>query len=258
MAAKAKAQELYVYTEPASNMPAKSIGVRLDNMLMQDKLNTKTSYALSPEIMFGVSRHIMVHITGYFNSQGSSFSAKGAGLYLKYRFLSIDEVHDHFRMAAFGRFTFNNNIIKDEAIALGRNNTGYETGMIATKLINKLALSVSSSFVHAMDNGKHTFHFLSRARNAVAYSFSIGKLFLPIEYTSYKQTNMNAMLEFLGQTNFQDGNSYIDMAPSVQFIFNSQLRADLGYRFALKNKLVRNETQGALVRIEYNFFNAIK
>jgi len=39
------------------------------------------------------------------------------------------------------------------------------------------------------------------------------------EYTSYNQTNMNLMLELLGQVNMNTGYSFFDIAPSVQFIF---------------------------------------
>jgi hypothetical protein len=250
------AQELYVFTEPASNMAAKSIGVRVDNMLTNDNQLNRTVYYLSPEIMFGVSKHIMLHATGYFSNADKSFAANGAGVYLKYRFFSEDNVHDHFRMAAFAKAAFNNSIIKDEAITLGRDNSGYEAGVVATKLMKKVALSATTSFVHATDNGNQKIN--DKYSNALNYTFSAGKLMLPKRYTSYKQVNMNLMLEFLGQTNWQDGCSYIDAAPAVQFIFNSRMRLDLGYRFAVIKSLQRNTTQSGLLRFEYNFYNVFR
>lgn len=252
-----KAQELYVFTEPASNMPAKSLGARLDNMLMQDRHKKSSSYTLSPELMLGASRNIMLHAAGYFDNEGGSFSATGASVYLKYRFLSSDEVHDHFRMAAFGKIGYNNSAITDIAITPGRGNSAYESGIVATRLIKKLALSSSLSFVHAMDNGKNVFAGGNK-RNALNYTLSAGKLMLPKEYTSYKQTNVNFMLELLGQTNFAEGYSYIDAAPSVQFIINSQTRIDLGYRFNMIKSMERNTERYGLLRIEYTFFNAIR
>src|SRR3982751_2979950 len=103
-----KAQELFVFTEPASNMAAKSIGIRIDNMQTKDDYKNSTTYNFIPEVMVGVSKNIMVHATGYFGNADGKFKANGAGVYLKYRLYSIDDVHDHFRIAAFGKFAFNN------------------------------------------------------------------------------------------------------------------------------------------------------
>jgi len=252
------AQELFVFTEPASNMATKSIGVRLDNMFTKNDLSNKTTYSLAPEIMLGVSKKIMVHATGYFDNMDAGFKASGGALYIKYRFYSEDEVHSHFRLAAFGRAAFNNNSINEYAVALGRRNSGYETGIVGTKLINKTAISASASFLHALDNGGNKYQWNDGQRNAVNYTISAGRLVLPKEYTSYRQVNMNLMLELLGQTNLYKGDSYIDAAPSVQFIFNSRTRVDAGYRFALLDNLLRHEQNSVLLRLEYNFYNVIK
>ena len=50
----------------------------------------------------------------------------------------------------------------------------------------------------------------------------------PKKYTSFKQTNINTMLELIGQTITENGKSYLDVVPSIQFIINSQARIDLG------------------------------
>jgi hypothetical protein len=55
-----KAQELFSATEPASNMPARSIGFRLDNSLMDEINSSKINYHLIPEIRVGVSRKLMI------------------------------------------------------------------------------------------------------------------------------------------------------------------------------------------------------
>jgi hypothetical protein len=110
--------------------------------------------------------------------------------------------------------------------------------------------------LHAQDNGSEKFLFGNKSRNAVNYTLSVGKLMLPKEYTSFKQTNLNLMLEILGQTNLNKGYSYLDIAPSVQFIFLSRIRFDAGYRYPLVTKLHRTSTKGFLLRLEYNIFNA--
>jgi len=256
---KSHAQELFVYTEPASNMATKSIGLRLNNYFMNERFSSKYNYHFVPEIMWGVSKRLMIHAEGFFSNRTNSLKAEGGGLYIKYRFYSQDEVHSHSRMAAYLRGAVNNSDIHQPAIDLNGQNSGYEAGLVATKLMNKLALSVNGSFVHAADNSSgNKFPYADKKREAVAYAFSAGQLILPKEYKNYEQTNLNAMIEVLGQTNLNSGRSYIDLAPSVQFIFLSKMRLDIGYRFPVLNDLERTAPEGFLLRFEYNFFNAYK
>jgi hypothetical protein len=60
----------------------------------------------------------------------------------KYRFYSEDDLNSHFRMA-YGRYSFNRADIHQEQIEILGHNTGFETGIIATKLLKKVAISSS-------------------------------------------------------------------------------------------------------------------
>lgn len=253
LAFKTKAQELFAYTEPASNMPSKSVGIRLNNMLMKEESTNKTSYYLLPELMLAVNKNLMLHAETIFSNKDNAFALHGASFYGKYRFLSNDQVHSHYRMAAYGRLSINNSTITQQEIETNWLNSGFETGIIATKLINRLALSSSFSYEHAVDKD---FKKLppSQAANALNYTLSAGKLLLPKEYKNYKQTNLNMMVEFLGQALPGKGKSYMDIAPAVQFIFNSQARMDIGYRTALYNNVQRDAAHSFLLRFEYLFF----
>lgn len=253
------AQELFTWSEPASNMAAKSFGFRSTNTFMKENGSGKYDYLLRPEIMWGISGKMMMHAEGFFGNENNGFKANGAALYFKYRFLSNDEVHSHFRMAVYARTTLNNSSLYQQSIELNERNSGYEAGLITTKLINKVALSVTSGFLHATDNaGNNKFPYPAKYRNALGYVFSIGKLMLPKEYTSYKQTNLNLMLELLGQTNLGKGRSYLDLAPVAQLIIFSRMRIDLSYRFAMVKDIYRTSTAGFLLRFDYNIFNAYK
>ena len=217
---------------------------------------SKMDYHLGPEVMAGVSKKLMLHGEMFFSDRSNNFSFEGGAVYGKYRFYSMDDVHSHFRMAAFGRISLNNSIIDEPAIDLNGQNSGYETGIVATKLLNKFAFSASASFLHATDNGNgHKFYSGNGERNAMDYSISVGKLLLPKEYTDYKQTNLNAMVEFLGEVNSGSGLSYLDIAPSLQVIINSASRIDIGQRIKLMGKLQRSAPGGTFVRFEYNLFN---
>ena len=253
------AQELFSYTEPASNMAKGTLGFRVNSTLMKDEVELKNNLHIIPELMLAISKKWMIHLDGFLSDRNNTLIAEGGALYVKYRFYSIDEVHSHFRLAAFSRVSINNSDIHQEAIDLNGHNSGYEMGFVATKLQQKLALSTSFALVHAWDNqNKINYRLPNNKREAFNYSFSIGKLFLPKTYKDYNQTNMNGMLEMLCQTNINTGKTYVDAAPVLQFIFLSKMRADISYRFPLSNDLYRTASKGFLLRLEYNVFNAIR
>ena len=249
------AQELFTFTEPASNMAAKSIGLRLNNYIVPERNSSETDYHAIPEMMVGVSKKIMVHGDVFFSNRSHHFAAEGGSVYAKYRFFSNDDVQQHFRMAAFGRYSFNNSTIAGNEINLYGYNSGFEGGAVATQLLHKTALSSALSFVKAMNNSSNNKLPEGNESKALNYTLSAGRLVLPKVYTDYKQTNLNVMLELLSQLNLGSGNYYIDAAPSVQFIFNSVARLDIGYRAQLCSTLQRTSSDGLFVRFEYNLFN---
>ena len=253
-----KAQELFVFTEPASNMPSNSIGIRLGQSLLNEQIKSGYNYHLMPEIMWGVNKNLMVHATAFVSNRNRSLVTEGGSFYAKYRFFSVDDFHSHFRLAAFGRYSFNNADIHQEEIETMGHNTGFETGIIATQLINKLAISSSISFEKALDNKPNYPYPASQSDNATNYTLSFGKLVYPKKYTSFKQTNINLMIEFLGQTLNKNGKSFLDVAPSIQFIINSQARIDLAYKQELYNSMVRSAPNGFYLKLEYTFFNIKK
>jgi hypothetical protein len=246
------AQELYVNTEPASNMAAHSLGIRLENQgFTSQGFKNRTTL----EMMYGATGKLMVHASAYvsdFYQQRQHL--EGGSVYGKYRFLSIDTVQSHFRGAIFGKASISSNPFNTQEIALEGDNSGLQGGLIFTKLIHKLALSSSASYLRAFDNSGNA-PSIAGAKNAVAYSLSAGYLLLPKSYTSYKQVNVNVYAELLGKSNPGYAQSYLDVAPAVQFIFNSVCRLDLSYRAPLFNSMDRFSKNMYLVRFEYNFFN---
>ncbi len=276
------AQELYVFTEPASNMAAKSIGVRMGTKIYKMNHTGKFStYRLDPELMIGVSKKLMVHLNGYASNMfQSNLKLEGGSIYAKWRFLSSDEVHSHFRMAAFGKLAAVNNpntlttigkhavpdgnggfIYHDllnttvnNEIDLDGTNSGVTGGVVATKLVNKLAVSSSVSYSYRLNN-LHDKREVIVPWRAINYTVSAGYLLLPKEYTSYKQTNVNLYTELLGTSTWDDKKYFIDIAPAVQFIFNSIARLDIGYRTQLKGTTQRMGNSYFLIKAEYNFLN---
>lgn len=252
------AQELYSFTEPASNMAAGSIGLRVDNSIMKELNSSKINYHLIPEIRIGISKKLMIMGNFFFSNRNEQFKAEGGSIYAKYRFLSNDAVQRHFRMAVFGTISFNNSDIHQEEINLYGHNTGFEAGIVATQLLRKVALSSTISLVKVFDNGNNNkYEYGSKNSRAINYSFSVGKLMLPGEYRNYRQTNVNLMLETLGQFNTGSGKYYLDIAPVIQLIFNSESRIDFGFRKQVSSNLIRTAPNGFFIRIEHNFFNVL-
>ncbi|HUH25472.1 MAG TPA: hypothetical protein VLY87_02505 [Flavobacterium sp.] len=252
-----QAQELFVMTEPASNASAESIGVRVGQSLLSNTKESGSVYNLAPEVTWGVNKNLMLRASAYLGNEVTGLDVNGAGLYAKYRFLSTDDLQSHFRMAAFGRYSFSKAPIHQETIDLNGSNSGVEVGVVATQLIKKVAISSSVSFAHAFNN--HNYDFPVDANDqAINYTLSAGRLMHPKKYTSFKQTNINLMLELVGQTLTGSGKSYLDVVPSVQFIINSQARIDLAYKKELYSSMDRLATDGLFLKLEYTFFNVTK
>lgn len=252
------AQELFVVTDPASNVPAGSLGIRLGQSIFKEQMKSGYSYHLMPEVTLGINKNLMVRTSMFVSNRSNQLVAEGASFYTKYRFLSTDDLHSHFRMAAFGRYSFNNADIHQEQLEIMGQNTGFETGIVATQLIKKVAISASVSFEKAFDN-KPDYKFpATQSDNATNYTLSFGRLMYPKKYTNFKQTNINTMVEFVGQTLNENGKSYLDVVPSIQFIINSQARIDVAYRHELYSSMLRSAPNGFYLNLEYNFFNIIK
>jgi hypothetical protein len=252
-------QELYVYTEPASNMPAHSISARVTSILGNDA-HDKFVQRYTPELMFGFSKKLMMHAgISFANMHTDKMQFESVFIYGKYRFLSIDDVHKHFRMAVFAEASHSQNSYDYDEVNIVGDRSGVQLGIIATQLINKLAVSGTFSHTQAMDPSRYDkfIYVPERLYKSLNYSVSAGYLLLPREYKSYDQLNVNIYTELLGQQTLDRKTFYLDLAPSLQFIFNSNSKLNLGYRFQLNGDQHRME-KSFLVGFEHTFFNVMK
>lgn len=251
-------QELYVYTEPASNMPAKSLSAKLTGKFVKGLHSNRTEQRIMPEIMLGLSKKWMVHLSATFSDMYSSnIRWESAKLYAKYRFLSKDDVHSHFRMAAFGEIAHSVNPVFYDELNLTGDQSGVSGGIVATQLVNKLAVSGSASYLHVLTEKPAYFPDVY-PYDAFNYTASAGFLLLPFEYTGYKQINVNLYTELLGQQLLDKKMFYIDLAPAVQFIFNSNAKLNVGYRWQLNSNMHRMSKKQWLIGFEYVFLNALR
>jgi len=259
----AEAQELYVYTEPASNMPAHSLSAKLSANLIgrQQGNSNRFMQRYTPEIMLGLNKKWMVHVGGTFaDMHTTNFRWESVYLYGKYRFLSKDELHSHFRMAAFVDGSYTRSPFHYEEITLQGDRSGVQLGLIATQLWNKLAISGIVSHTQVLDESRNdkVVYIPERIYQAMNYSLSAGYLVLPFQYTDYKQTNLNIYTEVLAQQSLDRKAYYVDLAPALQLIFNSNAKLNLGYRFQLDGDMERMTESSWLISFERTFLNALK
>lgn len=258
-----KGQELYVYTEPASNMPARSLSTKVSaNYIGSQAPENRFMQRYTPAIMFGINKKWMVHVGATFADMHTrNFGWESVYLYGKYRFLSHDDLHAHFRMAAYAEAGYSRSPYHYDEVGLQGDNSGISLGLIATQLWGKFAGSATVSHTQVLDkdrNDKTIVYIPSRIYQTMNYSMSAGYLVLPFQYTDYKQTNLNVYTELLAQQSLDRKSYFVDLAPAVQFIFNSNAKLNLGYRFQLKGDMRRMAKDSWLISFERTFLNALK
>lgn len=257
-----RAQELYVYAEPASNLPARSLSLKLkSHWVGEDRIFGRFSYRYTPQVMVGLSKKLMIRAAvsvGNMQTQRAKFESMQ--LYAKYRILSNDDIHSHFRLAAFGQLARSTVPFHYDEIDLGGDKSGMEAGLIATQLWHKFALSGTLSHIqvlHASRKNREVY-IPERSFSAIQFSLSGGYLLFPRVYSSYKQTNLNLYLELLTQRLLDKPGYYVDVAPALQLIFSSATKLNLGYRYQLGTSMHRMTNNSWLLSVETTVLNAFK
>jgi hypothetical protein len=233
------AQELYVMTDPASTMPARSIILKQSYQQMGG--NMKSTF-YNTQLEFSWKKNWMMHI-------GTNYTA--SDVYLQYRFYSYDDIHAHTRLAFFAKAINSPYNPTTNAIMMEGQQKLWNAGFIATRLQHKWASSITAGWLHRYTG------IANYGKNGIQYSWSNGWLLYPKNYSNYQQTNINFYVELLGQQVFNDKVSFLDMAPAIQLIFNSQAKVNLGYRWALMDNTNRMSKESVYLSFDYLFFNAL-
>lgn len=253
-------QELYVFTDPASNSPARSLSVKLKSHgVGVDQIYGRFTYRIMPQVMAGLSKKLQVRLSASAsNMHTNGLESESIGLGMKYRFLSSDGIHRHFRMAAFLDGSLSRVPFHYEEISLMGDKTGVEAGLIATQLWHKLAISSTISRTEILDKSRKDgqVYFPVRQYQSFNYSLSAGYLLLPREYKTYNQPNLNLYVELLGQRLVGSDFRFLDLAPALQLILNSRTKINFGIRFQLSGNMQRMARQIWLFSIERSFLQA--
>jgi hypothetical protein len=283
-------QELFPLNEPASNVPKGVLGLRLMDETYKELNRYRNEFGL--RIMYGVLPRLSVSATiGISNHHDKDFPSNlvshthngnqtifytseferglkypyrsnGVYVFAKYRFISRDGQHNHFRVAAYAEGAYLQQAHDEAEPNLIGDTKGYGGGLITTCLKNHLAISLTSGVtipgsytglspdVSGGPMISTTIHY-GRALN---YNLSMGYLLFPQRYKNYDQLNLNIYLELLGKTYeaakvYQYGNlpipintpllqagNYVNIAPGIQCIIKSNLRIDLSMEFPFVHK----------------------
>jgi hypothetical protein len=256
------AQELYVFSEPASNMPAKALSLKYTGKFLEGYHSGKTEQRQTLAVQMGLNKKWMIRAATTISDMYSYPVTRweSVNVYAKYRFLSRDEVHKHFRAAAFMEASYSRNDLFYDELSLEGDQSGVQAGLVITQLLHKLALSSTFSVTEVIhqqrreDNSPEGIFPYS----SFNYALSAGYLLFPRKYVSYKQTNFNIYLELLGSNTLDKRLHFVDLAPAVQFIFNSNTRVNAGYRFQLSGNMHRMATESLLISVETTFLNVLK
>jgi hypothetical protein len=244
-------------------MPARSISIKIDADFMGPQLwHNQSMQRILPQLMFGVNKKWMIHVgTSFGNMHTNRFAWESVYLYSKYRFVSNDDIHKHFRMAAFMQGAYSRGPFHQDEANLDGDKSGVKAGIIATQLWNKIAISASVAHTQILDisrNSKNVIYVPSRIYQVMSYTLSGGYLLFPVEYRDYKQTNINLYLELLSQQSLDRKAYFVDLAPALQLIFTSNTKVNIGYRFQLSGTMQRMANRSWMIGIERTFLNALK
>lgn len=190
------------------------------------------------------------------------FLFEGINFYAKYRVYSMDGKQKHLRIALYGQAT-KSFIPHDEAEPdLQSDNSGVGGGVIVTQLYKRFAASITIGYIDPFTFKDKSQQITFRSGKCNNYDIALGYRLFPVKYNDYNNINVNFYVELLNRHYYSaymttDGaqydfspyqylmpynynslqeNKYSEIRPSIQFIFNSNDRLDIGIAGPLYHK----------------------
>ncbi len=186
----------------------------------------------------------------------SPFLIEGVHVYAKYRFVNFDGEQKHFRIAAYAEANKGFVAHTEGESNLMTDNTGFGGGVIMTRLYKRFAASVTWGFIKSKPylQKDNLIEIEFKSGDVLLYNVSFGYRLYPKTYNSYKDVNVNLYAEFINRDygaasiqynglpydyeflkgtatytyNSFKANRYSELRSSVQFIFDSDSRLDIG------------------------------
>jgi len=255
------AQELFIFSEPASTMPKRAVALRINSR----HYGTPSGYfyKINPEIGYGLHKNFTARVNGFYSNWANPQGYWDAvGISTKYKILTIDEHHAHKRLAVTGRLVYSFQPLPMEWM-MGEGNTSMASGgIVYTQLIHKLALSGKLIYSKLLQGWNKNHGYLISGE-VLEWQVSSGFLVLPIHYEHFKQVNVNLYAEYLGQQNLgvimdeRSPASYSinhDLGLGTQLIFASRLTLELACRLNIGGNMDRPTHSTYYLNLEYRIF----
>ena len=252
-------QELYVFSNPASNNPAKSVAFKVSSKALREVHEDALGSRHTADVAFGLHKNLQLNTALTFSDMYfTNMRWESARVYAKYRFLSVDNVHSHFRAAAFAKAAVSRNPLVYQELDLEGDNSGVQAGLVFTQLLHKFAASAGVSYLQQMGQTDRRSYGEPFSSKAISYNLSAGYLLFPRSYQSYEQTNLNLYCELLGQKNLEIKRSFVDIAPALQLIVKSTTRINAGARFQVAGDAHRMARNSIFISLEHYLLQALK
>jgi hypothetical protein len=263
LASTSSAQELFINTEPASNMPRNSFGLRIgsESFSQGNQLKSRTDLELMYEETGNLMTIAMLHASNYYGN----YNYNNFGVYAKYRLYTDDGFKQHFRVAAYAQAAFGAQRNTFADLMLDGGNSGLNAGLIFTLLENHLALSSTLGAIMLVPTVNSAPGIAFQNVHNYSYSLSAGYLIYPSQYANFNDLNVNLYAELLGKyitydksesgtINPEHGN-VLDLAIGPQVIINSISRIDLSVRYRLISGVESFPTPSIFIRYEQMFYH---
>ena len=92
-------QELFLVTDPASNVPANALSVNVLQSRFKEEFEPGYNYHLMPEVTYGLNKNLMFRASAFVSNRSNSLITEGGSFYTKFRFYSSDDLNSHLRLA---------------------------------------------------------------------------------------------------------------------------------------------------------------
>lgn len=217
------------------------------------------------------------------NYPQNPYQVEGLIASLKYRFLNLDGHQRHFRMAVMGSAA-KSFIPHDGAEPRLGDNSGADGSWMATFLIKRFAVSLTNGYLFPSKYKDQSQGYEFKSGNSSYLHLSFGYRLIPTAYSSYSNLNVNLYIEFIsanydkatmnvhGQPysfdiyknadkyiyNSLQAGSYTEVRPSIQLIFYSTTRLEIGVVSPIFNQSYLHFYPMYFISIHKNFFRSKK
>lgn len=229
-----RAQELFILSEPASNLPKGALAVRLIHMQYENnEPYSADEYRIMNAIRlaYGITGRWMIWLQPAFSNHHDDdlppdvvnhyhigtqtvffsntpqqtrpypYRYVGTHFYTKYLFFKRDTQNDHLRASVYAEYSTTYTPHEEAEPNLYDDNQGWGAGLILTRLSQRWAVSYTMGIIRARPYEGMSGNQWTRIEYGTTFQYNLafGYLLYPRIYEHYDQNNVNLYLELRGK-----------------------------------------------------------